>query len=40
MPIFHSNAQIYLVVVAAVAMGAVEGLIFGMLDAEVRLTAD
>jgi len=33
-PIFHTNAQIYLVVIAAVVMGAVEGLIFGMLDAE------
>jgi len=33
-PIFHSNAQIYLVVIAAVAMGAAEGLIFGCLDAE------
>jgi len=34
MPIFHTNAQIYLVVIAAVIMGAVEGLIFGYLDAE------
>lgn len=34
MPIFHSNAQIYLVVLAAVGMGAAEGLVFGMLDAE------
>merc|ERR1711934_865340 len=33
-PIFHSNAQIYLVVIAAVVMGAAEGLIFGCLDAE------
>merc|ERR1711934_105079 len=33
-PIFHTNAQIYLVVIAAVIMGAVEGLIFGCLDAE------
>jgi len=33
-PIFHTNAQIYLVVIAAVVMGAVEGLIFGCLDAE------
>eukprot|EP00656_Telonema_subtile_P051713 TRINITY_DN7028_c0_g1_i2.p1 TRINITY_DN7028_c0_g1~~TRINITY_DN7028_c0_g1_i2.p1 ORF type:complete len:209 (-),score=35.99 TRINITY_DN7028_c0_g1_i2:149-775(-) len=33
-PVFHTHAQIYLVVVAAVMMGAVEGLIFGLLDAE------
>merc|ERR1711998_63348 len=33
-PIFHTNAQIYLVVIAAVIMGAIEGLIFGCLDAE------
>eukprot|EP00658_Telonema_sp_P-2_P037913 TRINITY_DN2724_c0_g1_i4.p2 TRINITY_DN2724_c0_g1~~TRINITY_DN2724_c0_g1_i4.p2 ORF type:complete len:170 (+),score=36.74 TRINITY_DN2724_c0_g1_i4:209-718(+) len=33
-PVFHTHAQIYLVVVAAVLMGAVEGLIFGLLDAE------
>merc|ERR1712146_410600 len=33
-PVFHTHAQIYLVVIAAVIMGAVEGLIFGLLDAE------
>merc|ERR1719253_135790 len=33
-PVFHINAQIYLVVIAAVIMGAAEGLIFGLLDAE------
>jgi len=33
-PVFHTNAQIYLVVIAAVVMGAAEGLIFGLLDAE------